>query len=59
MALIYLLYYGYLLLFGALDDSSSKKTYAALRNAAIAIIGIGLSWLIVQLAFWIVSLITK
>ena len=59
VAIIYLLYYGYILLFNASDDASTKKAYTWVRNAARAIIGIWISWLIVSAAFRVVSRFAK
>ena len=58
VALIYLIYHGYIWLLGATSDDASKKSYAALQNAVWAIGWIGLSRLIVTTLFAIVAKIT-
>ena len=44
VALCYLLYYGFLIVFAAGDDAKVKKWWGGMRTAAIAIAGIALSW---------------
>ena len=55
IAIIYLIYYGYILLFNSSDDASTKKAYGAVTNAAWAIIGIWVSRLIISGAFAVVA----
>lgn len=49
IALIYLVYCGFLMLSSAGNDKQYDKGKAWIKVAAIALIGIGLSWLIVSL----------
>ena len=58
IAIIYLIYYGYILLFNSSDDASTKKAYGAVTNAAWAIIGIWVSRLIISAAFAVVARIS-
>lgn len=55
VALIYLLYYGFLVVTGMGDEAQTKKARKGLRTAAIAIAGIGLSWFIVSLIIYLID----
>ena len=57
IALIYLIYHGFLILTAAGDDAQYKKWLSGIKYAAIAISGIGASWLIVSIIFWLINLI--
>jgi len=57
VALVYLLYHGFLILTAAGDETQYKKGLKGLKFAAIAIAGIWLSWLIVSFIFWIIALV--
>ena len=57
VALIYLIYHGFLILTAAGDDTQYKKWLWGMKYAAIAIWWIGLSWLIVSAIFWVIDLI--
>lgn len=58
IALIYLIYNGFLILTAGGDDAQYKKGMGSLKYAAIAIAGVGASWLIVSLIFRLIALIT-
>jgi hypothetical protein len=58
IALIYLIYNGFLILTAAGDDAQYKKGLQSIKYAAIALLGIGASWLIVSMIFRIIALIT-
>lgn len=55
VALLYLIYHGFLMLTAAGDDAQYKKWLKSLKYAAIAILWIWISWLFVSLIFWLVS----
>lgn len=57
IALVYLIYHGFLILTAAGDDTQYKKGLSGIKYAAIAIVGIGMSWLIVSWIFWLLNLI--
>ena len=57
IALIYLIYNGFLILTAGGDDAQYKKGMGSLKYAAIAIAGVGASWLIVSLIFRLIALI--
>lgn len=57
VALVYLIYNGFLILTAGGDDAQYKKGMGALKYAIIAIAGIGASWLIVSLIFRLLNLI--
>lgn len=56
VALVYLLYHGFLILTAAGDDTQYKKGLSGIKYAAIAIAGIGASWLVVSAIFWLIAL---
>ncbi len=58
IALIYLIYHGILILTAAGDDAQYKKGFKGLQYAAIAMAGIGASWLFVSLVFRVINFIT-
>ena len=55
VALIYLIYHGFIILTAAGDDAKYKEGMKGIRYALIAIGWIGLSWILVSTIFWIVS----
>ncbi len=57
VALVYLIYHGFLILTAAGDDTQYKKGLSGIKYAAIAIAGIGASRLIVSGIFWLIALI--
>ena len=58
VALVYLIYNGFLMVTAAGDDAQYKKGLKSIKYAAIAIAGIGLSWLIVSFIFRLITKIT-
>lgn len=58
VALIVVIFWGFQMVTAAWDDAKYKSGKAALKKVSIGIIGIGLSWLIVSLAFRFVDLIS-
>ncbi len=57
IALVYLIYHGFLIVTAAGDDTQYKKWIAGAKYAAIAIVGIWASRLIVSMIFWLLALI--
>lgn len=57
VALVYLIYHGFLIVTASGDDTQYKKGLAGIKYAAIAIAGIGVSWLVVSAIFWLIALI--
>lgn len=57
VALVYLIYHGFLIVTASGDDTQYKKGLKGIKFAAIALVGIGLSWLIVSLIFRLITLI--
>lgn len=57
VALIYLIYHGFLIVTAAGDDTQYKKWLSGVKYAAIAIVGIGVSWLVVSWIFWLLDLV--
>lgn len=55
IALCYLLYYGFEIVIGAGDEAKVKKAWAGLRTATIAIVGIGVSWLLVSFIIYMID----
>lgn len=56
VALAYLIYHGFLILTAAGDDTQYKKWMQWVKYAAIAIAGIGASWILVSAIFWLIAL---
>lgn len=56
IALIILLYGGFLMVTAAGDEEKYKKGFTILRQAAIGLILIGIAWFIVSIIFWLVNL---
>ena len=56
VALVYLIYHGFLILTAAGDDAQYKKGLAWAKYAAIAIAGIWASWVLVSAIFWLIAL---
>lgn len=59
VALLYLIYHGFLILTAAGDDAQYKKGVWGVKYAAIAMAGIGASWIIISAIFWLLALIIK
>jgi hypothetical protein len=59
VALIYLIYHGILMVTAWWDDAQYKKWLKWIKFAAIAIVGIWLSWILVSSVFWLLNLLTK
>jgi hypothetical protein len=59
VALIYMLYCGYLILSSWSDDKNAWKGKQWIKTAAIVIAWIGLSWLIISAMIWFINVITK
>lgn len=57
VALVYLIYHGFLIVTAAGDDTQYKKWLSWIKFAAIAMIGIGTSWLVVSAIFRLLALI--
>lgn len=55
VALVYLVYHGFLMVTAAGDEAQFKKWAKALRSAIIAIVWVGLSALIVNFIFYLVG----
>ncbi len=55
VALIYLMYHGFIILTAAGDDSKYKEGLKWIKYALIAIGGIGLSWIFISTIFWVVN----
>ncbi|HMS91654.1 MAG TPA: hypothetical protein PKC87_05515, partial [Candidatus Absconditabacterales bacterium] len=56
IALVYLIYHGFLILTASGDDTQYKKGLSGIKYAAIAIAGIGASRLVVSAIFWLIAL---
>ncbi len=54
VALLYLIYHGFIVLTAASDDSKYKEGIKWIKYAAIAMIGIGLSWVFISIIFRVV-----
>lgn len=59
LALVYLIYHGFLMFSAAGDDKKFDKWKSGIKIAAIALIGIGLSWMIVSVILWFISKLTS
>lgn len=59
IALVYLIYHGFLVLTAGGDDAKVKKWQKWIKTAAIALIWIGLSWSIVSLILWFITLLME
>ena len=55
IALLMALYGGFKMVTSAGDDGKYKDGFKVLKNAAIGLIIIGLSWIIVSSVFWLIS----
>lgn len=56
IALVYLIYHGFLMVTASGDDTQYKQWLKGIKFATIAIVGIWTSWLIVSLIFWLLAL---
>lgn len=57
VALIYLMYHGVLILTAAGDEERFNTGLQGIKYAAIALAGIGLSWFIISLIFYLIDFI--
>ena len=57
IALVVLLYGGFLMVTAAGNEENYKKGFTILKQAAIGLILIGIAWFIVSIVFWLVNLI--
>ena len=55
VALLMALYGGFQMVTSAGDDTKYKAGFKVLKNAAIGLIIIGLSWIIVSSIFWVIG----
>lgn len=55
VALAYLIYHGFLMLTAVGDASRYKKWFTWLKTAVIALVGMGLSWLIISLILFVLE----
>lgn len=55
VALLYMIYHGFLMLTAAGDDAQYKKWLKSVKYAAIAIWWIWISWLFVSFIFWLIK----
>ena len=58
IALLYLLYHGFLMVTATGDEEQYNKWLQWIKYAGIALAGIGVSWFIVSLIFYLIGLIT-
>ncbi len=56
VALVYLIYHGFIILTAAGDETKYKEGLKWIKFAAIAMVGIGASWLIVSSIFRLIAL---
>lgn len=54
VALVYMIYHGITILTAAWDDAKYKEGMKGIKFAAIALIGIWFSWIIVSSIFWLI-----
>lgn len=59
VALIFLIYHGFLMVTAAGDDWQYKKGMKWLKTAGIALFGMWLSWFIISFIFWLIDNITN
>lgn len=59
IALVYMLYSGFLIFSSWSDDKGAAKGKKWISTAAIALAWIGLSWLIISAMIWFINLISK
>ncbi len=57
IALVYLIYHGFLIVTASGDDTQYKKGLSGVKFAAIAMAGVGASWFIVSAIFWLIALL--
>jgi hypothetical protein len=58
IALIVLIYTGVMMLINARDSKKVEEWYGVVRNVAIALVFIWVSWLIVSFIFWAIGVFT-
>ena len=59
VALVILLRGGFQMVTAAGDDGKYKKGFKILQQAAIGLVFIGVSWLVVSVIFWLIGTVTK
>lgn len=57
IALVILLWWGFQMVTAAGDDTKYKKGFKILQQAAIGLVFIGVSWLVVSLIFWLLGVV--
>jgi uncharacterized membrane protein YhdT len=57
ITLVILIFGGFTMLFSFNDDAGYKKWFTILKNAAIALVFIGLSWILVRFIFFVIDFI--
>ncbi len=57
IAMVVLLYGGFSMVTAAGDDTKYKKGFKILQQAAIGLVFIGVSWLVVSVIFWLLTTI--
>lgn len=57
VALVYLIFHGFMVVTAGGDDTQYKNGLKSIKNALIAIAGIGASWLIVSFIFRLIGLV--
>lgn len=56
IALIILMYGGFLMVIAAGDEEKYKKGFTILKQAAVGLILIGLAWFVISMVFWLINL---
>ena len=59
VAIIYMLYCGFLVLSSGSDDKNASKGKKWISTAAIALAWIGISWLVISAMIWFIDLISN
>ena len=57
IALIYLIIHWFMIMTAGGDDSKSKKWFKWVKNAFLALGGIGLSWIIISFILWVINIL--
>ena len=58
IALVILLYGGFLMVTAAGNDDQYNKWFTILKHAAFGLVMIGIAWFIVSIIFWVINLVT-
>lgn len=58
IALIILLYGGFLMVTAAGNEEQYNKWFTILKHAAFGLVMIGIAWFIVSIIFWVINLVT-